>query len=108
MSQAVQVAHLQRIASDNRITLEAKAILFYLVTRPADYRVSIPDLVSLSAQARVPAGEKTIYNRLNELISLGYLTRKLIRRGADYFIHPVPLALSEGDAATVTTGVETA
>lgn len=99
MSHAVQVADLQRIASDTRLTLEAKAILFYLVTRPAGYRLTIPNLVALSAQARVPAGPKTVYSRLNELISLGYLTRKLIKSGADYFVHPVPLSLSEGEGA---------
>jgi len=108
MSQAVQVADLQRIASDTRLTLEAKAILFYLATRPAGYRLTIPDLVALSAQARVPAGEKTVYNRLNELISLRYLTRKLVRRGADYFVHIAPISPTEGEVATVTTGVEAA
>jgi len=94
MSPVVQVADLQRIASDRRITLEAKAILFYLVTRPAGYRLTIPDLVAMS-----PAGPKTVYSRLKELIALGYVSRKLIQSGADYTVHVVPL-----NVATVTNG----
>ena len=86
MSQAVQVADLQRIASDTRLTLEAKAILFYLVTRPAGYRLTITDLVAMS-----PAGPKTVYSRLTELIALGYVSRKLIQSGAVYAIHLQPL-----------------
>jgi DNA-binding IclR family transcriptional regulator len=88
MPQAVQVTFndLQRIASDRRLTLEAKAILFYLTTRPAGYRLTIADLVSMS-----PAGPKTVYSRLKELIALGYLSRKLVQGGADYFVHPTPL-----------------
>ena len=88
MSPVVQVtvSDLQRIASDTRLTLEAKAILFYLVTRPAAYRLNIPDLVAMS-----PAGPKTIYSRLKELIALGYVSRKLIQSGAVYAIHLQPL-----------------
>jgi len=86
MSQAVQVADLQRIASDTRLTLEAKAILFYLVTRPAGYRLTITDLVAMS-----PAGPKTIYSRIKELIVAGYVSRNLVQGGADYFVHPTPL-----------------
>lgn len=104
MSQAVQVADLQRIASDTRLTLEAKALLFYLVTREPDYRLSIPDLVAQTSQACRQSGRSIVYGRLNELIAVGYLTRKLIRRGADYFIHPVPLPTAEGEVATVMTG----
>lgn len=92
MAHAVQVADLQRIAEDIRLTLEAKAILVYLVTRPTGYRLTVPDLVSMTAQARINAGPKTIYNRLKELIALGYLTRKLGKGEADYFIHAAPLS----------------
>jgi len=101
MSQAVQVADLQRIAEDTRISLEGKAILLYLVTRAVGYRLTIPDLVALTAQARVTAGPKTIYNRLKELIALGYVSRKLIQGGAEYCVHPVPLSRPESDAASV-------
>ena len=94
MSQAVQVADLQRIASDTRLTLEAKAILFYLVTRPAGYRMTISDLIEMS-----PAGPKTVYSRIKELIALGYVSRKLIQSGAVYTVHVVPL-----NVVTVTNG----
>lgn len=97
MSHVVKVAELQRIASDTRLTLEAKAILFYLATREPGYRLSIPDLVGLTAHApRRKPGKDLVYDRLNELIEVGYLTRKLVRRGADYFVHIVPLSPVEG------------
>jgi hypothetical protein len=104
VNQSVQIADIQRIAEDTRLSLEGKALMVYLATRPAGYKLTMPDLVSLTAQARFTAGEKTIYNRLNELISFGYVTRKLVQRGADYFVHVVPLPPTEGEAATVTTG----
>lgn len=92
MPEAVQVADIQRIAEDARLTLEAKAILVYAVTRPASYRLTVPDLVATTAQARINAGPRTIYDRLKELIALGYVTRKLGKSETEYFIHAAPLS----------------
>lgn len=69
------------------------------MTREPGYRLTIPDTVAVTSQARITAGSKTVYNRLNELIALGYLTRKLIKSGCDYFIHSTPLNVADGKAA---------
>jgi len=94
MSHAVTAADLQRAASDTRLTLEARAMLFYVMTRPADYRMSVADLM-----AGCNARKDRVYSRVTELIATGYVTRKLIRRGAEYTIHPVPLSPVEGMGA---------
>ncbi|MFX1716719.1 hypothetical protein [Paraburkholderia sp. A1RO-5L] len=86
MPQAVQFEALQRIAADASLSLPAKAILFYALTREPGYRMSVADLTAMS-----PASDKAIYPRIKELMAAGYVTRKLIQAGCEYTVHVTPI-----------------
>lgn len=86
MSHAVQFEDLQRVAADASISLGARAILLYALTRDPGYRATVADLVVMGCVA-----PNTVYARLKELAAAGYVTRKLVQRGCEYTVHATPV-----------------
>ena len=88
-------------ANDSNISWKAKGLLWYLLSKPSDWHVSIADLVN-----RTSVGESSVRTGINELISAGYVKRyhrKIIGASdtysgyisTDYMVYETPQ--TEGD-----------
>lgn len=62
-------------ANDERLTWGARGLLVYLLSKPNDWKMQVPDLVSQS-----PAGRDAVYSILKNLEENGYLQRTRTRR----------------------------
>lgn len=84
-----QVVHedLQRVAADASLSLGARALILYALTREPGYRLTVRDLAATSN-----ASDKAIYPRIKELMAAGYVTGRRIQSGYEYSIHPTPIA----------------
>lgn len=56
---------------DSRLSLKAKGLLAYLMTKPDDWRVNSRHLAAIG-----PDGRSAVLNALDELGEFGYFTRK--------------------------------
>ena len=52
---------------DNRLSFKAKGLLWYLLTRPDNYKVTIKDIINNCAD-----GKSAVYSGLRELKQFGY------------------------------------
>jgi hypothetical protein len=77
---------------DNRLSLEARGLMGYILVKPDDWQVKVTDLVKQGK-----SGKNRIYRILNELIEFGYCRRTATRNEQgrvvswDYSIHEHPL-----------------
>ena len=79
------------IINDDRLSLEARFILLYLLSKPDTWNVNVPDLVNLSKSAPRKAGKAVVYAVLKELANTGFLTSKrLSTGGVQYTVYDVP------------------
>lgn len=60
-------------ASDDRLSLEARGLLFYILSKPADWRAITTDLMRAGG-----CGRDRIHRILNELERFGYLERERV------------------------------
>jgi len=68
-----------RIINDERIGWAAQALLIFLLSKPDDWKVSVPALVAQKANAATKTGRDGIYTLLNELKDLGYARHETTR-----------------------------
>ncbi len=80
------------LAQDSRLSFEARGVLAYLLSKPGDWEVRIPDL-----QREGTTGRDRVYRILRELRDAGYLQRDQQRQDdgtfvwGPYRIHEAPL-----------------
>lgn len=63
-----------RIVNDARIGWAARGLLIYLLSKPDDWKVSVPALINETAGARSKTGRDGVYSLLSELRDAGYAT----------------------------------
>jgi hypothetical protein len=88
---------------DNRLSLEARGLMGYILVKPDDWQVKVTDLVKQGK-----AGKNRIYRILNELMQFGYCQRVDTRNAKgqvvswDYSIyeHPLPCFPEVGNRDT--------
>ena len=87
------------LVNDQSLSLNALAVMTYLISKPHDWRVRADDI-----QRRFQISRGKVYNILDELMERGYLSREIIRQGGRvkecrYTVmeHPVP-ALPDTDS----------
>ena len=84
-------ASARAAAQDENISYEAGGLLWYLLSKPDDWEVRIPDL------QKKGAGRDKVYSMLKELKENGYITRPCYRNQdgtftwGDYLVHETPL-----------------
>lgn len=67
--------HISNIpANDKELSWEARGVLYYLLTKPNGWECRNQDLIN-----KGPAGEEKVERILDELQSVGYLTRKRVQ-----------------------------
>lgn len=82
----------KRISEDDRLSLEARAILVYLLGKPPTWRVIVKDLLNMTSRARRKAGKHVVYAAIAELIEFGYMSRKRQSTGeVVYYVHGEPI-----------------
>jgi hypothetical protein len=69
----------KRISEDRRLSWAARGLLIYVLGKPDNWRVSIPDLVKEVAGSEKPTGRDGTYTLIDELIKAGYLRREQMR-----------------------------
>ena len=73
------------------LSWQAMGMLGYLLTKPDDWRVIVPELVNVTKDTKKQTGREGVYNILKELEEKGYLTRKKNKDGTvDSFIFDEP------------------
>ena len=87
------------LVNDPSLSLNALAVMTYLISKPHDWRVRADDI-----QRRFQISRGKVYGILDELMERGYLSREIIRQGGRvkecrYTVmeHPVP-ALPDTDS----------
>lgn len=75
-------------AQDRRLSYEARGVLFYLLSRPDDWKIVVADL------QQEGCGRDKTYRVLNELIDCGYVTRETVRND-DHTIKEVVYTIYE-------------
>ncbi|MBN3812224.1 hypothetical protein [Paraburkholderia sp. Ac-20347] len=79
------------VINDTRLSLAARFILIYLLSKPESWAVSPQDLVNQSRDSARPSGKKVIYAALDELINVGYVhRRRLAKGGVEYTVYHLP------------------
>jgi hypothetical protein len=82
----------KRVSEDDRLSLEARAIMIYLLGKPKTWRVIVENLINMTGRARRKAGKHVIYESLKELIDVGYMERRKLPTGdVAYFVHGEPI-----------------
>lgn len=82
----------KRISEDDRLSLEARAILVYLLGKPPTWRVIVTNLLNMTSRARRKAGKHVVYAAITELIEIGYMSRKRQSTGeVVYYVHGEPI-----------------
>jgi hypothetical protein len=71
-------------AEDDRLTFEARGLLFNVLAKPANWQVWIGDLIK-----RSPAGRNKVYRILNELIEYKYVWRLQNRDHSGRYLPPI-------------------
>lgn len=71
-------------AEDDRLTFEARGLLFNVLAKPANWQVWISDLIK-----RSPAGRNKVYRILNELIEYKYVWRLQNRDASGRYLPPI-------------------
>jgi hypothetical protein len=85
------------VINDGRLSLEARFILIYLLSKPDTWSVSTQDLINQSRDSARPSRKAVIYAALKELIDAGYLhRRRLAEGGMQYTVYDMPRS-AEGD-----------
>jgi hypothetical protein len=67
-------------ADDERLSMKAKGIMFYLLTKPDDWTLNVKDLIRRSAD-----GRDSIYSGIRELRELGYISMRKYQDGKGQF-----------------------
>ncbi len=79
-------------AQDRSLSWEARGVLAYLLSKPDDWKVQVPDLQQL-------CGREKVKSILRELVDKGYLTRKQVQNedgsgqfsGSVYLVYETPV-----------------
>ncbi len=83
--------------SDNRLSLKAKGLLTYLLSKPDDWRVYEFEIVGSSKDSR-----DSVRTAIKELVDVGYIERQRLRdekgqlRESAYNVYEVPQEMREG------------
>lgn len=87
----------KRISEDARLSWAARGLLVFLLGKPDHWSISIEHLRKQTDQARIKTGRDGIYALLDELQSVGYITRREQKRDgsgrmaeADYVVSEFP------------------
>ena len=73
------------------LSWQAMGMLGYLLSKPDDWRVVVPELVNVTKDTKKQTGREGVYNILKELEEKGYLARKKNKDGTvDSFIFDEP------------------
>ena len=71
-----------KIARDKRLGWSARGVLIYLLTRPDNWQVSVPNLMNEVGESSQRTGRDATYKIINQLIEAGYMAR-VQNRNAD-------------------------
>ena len=83
------------------LSWQAMGMLGYLLSKPDDWRVVVPELVNVTKDTKKQTGREGVYNILKELEEKGYLTRKKNKDGTvDSFIFDEPKTVGLESAQT--------
>lgn len=95
------------VINDGRLSLEARFILIYLLSKPDTWNVSAQDLINQSKGSARASGKAVIYAALKELESVGYVSRKRLSVGGiETTVYDVPRCADE-DGETIENSPET-
>ena len=67
-----------RIYQKNQLSWQAMGMLGYLLSKPDNWRVVVPELVSVTKDTYKQTGREGVYNIIKELRNKGYLKLKKI------------------------------
>ena len=78
------------------LSWQAMGMLGYLLSKPDDWRVVVPELVNVTKDTKKQTGREGVYNILKELEEKGYLIRKKNQDGTvDSFIFDEPKTVAD-------------
>ena len=76
-----------KVYEEHVLSWQAMGMLGYLLSKPNDRRVVVPELVNVTKDTKKQTGREGVYNILKELEEKGYLIRKKNKDGTvDSFI----------------------
>lgn len=70
------------VLCDKRLTWTARGVLLYLLSKPADWQISVQNLINETKDSDQPLGRDGVYKAMSHLIKAGYM-RKVPMRGED-------------------------
>lgn len=79
------------LLNDNNLSLRAKGLLCYLISKPTTWNVNVSHLYGVCKE-----GKDAIYATINELIEAGYIVRHRLKNeqgkhiGVDYYVYEQP------------------
>lgn len=84
------------VIEDSRLSLQARMLLVYLLSKPPEWKVCKEQLMKIADQSRKPVRRDAMGSILKELRQYGYLTGKLERKsgrfsGEHLVVHESPL-----------------
>lgn len=87
-------------AEDERLSMKAKGIMFYLLTKPDDWTLNVRDLINRSRD-----GRDSIYAGIKELRELGYISMRKYQdeKGlfkTEYIVYENPINVKEKELST--------
>jgi hypothetical protein len=85
----------RNLAQDETLSWAARGVLAYLLSKPDDWVLQVPDL-------QQNCGRDRVYAMLKELITAGYITRDIVKDpvthkmvSTDYYVHEHPVNLEK-------------
>jgi hypothetical protein len=89
----------RRFAEDKRLSLNGRAVLTFLASKPPGYGPNVPDVIALTQHARRKSGKCIVYQAFTELRELGYVSARRTNLGVDYTLHLNPINGANGAGA---------
>lgn len=91
-----------KLAQDSSLPFEARGLMLYLLSKPADWSVMVEDLIKAS-----PAGKDKVYRILADLERAGYIRRQQVRSKDGTLAGTVYMVLEEPGIEPVEETVPT-
>ncbi|MFA9204893.1 MAG: hypothetical protein ACEQSH_00395 [Bacteroidia bacterium] len=67
----------KRISEDSRLSWAARGLMIYLMGKPAEWKLTVQNLIEQTSDARIHSSRDAVYAILRELRELGYLHHEM-------------------------------
>lgn len=71
----------KRVREDARLSWAARGLLIFLLGKPDDWTITVPQLVAETENTNKPSGRDAVYAIINELKQFGYIKKTALRNG---------------------------